>query len=71
MITDPFIWAAFFGLVALFPGLDLFVFHRNAHAVSMREAAAWSAVWVALGLAFAGLVWLWQGGTAAGEYLAG
>jgi tellurite resistance protein TerC len=69
--TDLLIWAVFFGLVALFLALDLFVFHRNAHAVSMREAATWSAVWVALGLAFAGLVWIWQGGTAAGEYLAG
>jgi tellurite resistance protein TerC len=71
MITDPFIWAVFFGLVALFLALDLFVFHRDAHSVSMREAATWSAVWVALALAFAGLVWIWQGGTAAGEYLAG
>jgi tellurite resistance protein TerC len=69
--SDPFIWSAFFGLIALFLALDLFVFHRHAHAVSMREAAAWTAVWVVLGLAFGGLVWLWQGPTAAGEYLAG
>jgi tellurite resistance protein TerC len=71
VITDPIIWAAFFGLVALFLALDLFAFHRHAHVVSMREAATWSAVWVALGLGFGGLVWTWQGGTAAGEYLAG
>jgi TerC family integral membrane protein len=71
LTVDPFIWAVFIGVVALFLALDLFVFHRDAHAVSMREAAAWSAVWVALGLSFGGLVWLWQGGTAAGEYLAG
>jgi tellurite resistance protein TerC len=32
--------------------LDLGVFHREAHEVSVREAAAWSAVWVALSLAF-------------------
>ncbi len=32
--------------------LDLGVFHRRAHAVSMREAAAWSAVWIALALGF-------------------
>ena len=37
----------------------------------MREAAAWTAVWVVLGLGFGGLVWIWQGSTAAGEYLAG
>jgi len=71
LTVDPLIWAAFIGVVALFLALDLFVFHREAHAVSMREAAAWSAVWIALGLTFGGLVWIWQGGTAAGEYLAG
>ena len=32
--------------------LDLGVFHRKAHAVTFREAAAWSAVWVALALVF-------------------
>jgi tellurite resistance protein TerC len=37
----------------------------------MRAAAAWSAVGVALGIAFAGLIWFWQGPSAAGEYVAG
>jgi tellurite resistance protein TerC len=69
--SDPWIWGAFFGLIALFLALDLFVFHREAHAVTMREAAAWTTVWVVLGLAFGGLVWAGQGATAAGEYLAG
>lgn len=36
------------GLLAL----DLGVFHRHAHEVSIRESAVWSAVWVALALAF-------------------
>ena len=51
--------------------LDLLVFHRSAHEVSMKEAAAWSAVWIAMGLGFAGLVFAWAGPTASGEYLAG
>ena len=66
-----FIGPIFVGLIALFLALDLFVFHRDAHAVSMREAAIGTAVWVTLGVAFGGLVWAWQGPTAAGEYLAG
>src|SRR5436309_631120 len=69
--TDPWIWGFFFGIIALFLALDLFVFQREAHAVSMREAAAWTAVWVVLGLSFGGLVWAWYGAPAAGEYLAG
>jgi len=32
--------------------LDLGVFHRHAHAVSIREATVWTVVWIALALAF-------------------
>jgi tellurite resistance protein TerC len=47
-------WAylAFTGFVLLLLALDLGVFHRKAHEVSFREAAAWSAVWVTLSLTF-------------------
>jgi tellurite resistance protein TerC len=51
--------------------VDLLVFHKEAHAVSTREAAIWSVVWVTLGLSFGVVVWLWQGPDAGGEYLAG
>jgi tellurite resistance protein TerC len=47
------IWAGFILFVLAMLALDLGVFHRKAHAVSMREALAWSGVWVALGLLFA------------------
>jgi tellurite resistance protein TerC len=59
--------AAIFGLLAL----DLFVFHREAKPVRMREAAAWVAVWVSLGLAFGGWIFVSEGATKGGEYLAG
>ena len=47
-------WAylAFTGFVLFLLALDLGVFHRRAHEVSFREAAAWSAVWVTLSLVF-------------------
>lgn len=47
-------WAylAFTGFVLLMLALDLGVFHRKAHAVSTREAAAWSAIWITLALIF-------------------
>src|SRR5512146_1785886 len=51
--------------------LDLFVLHRRARAVSLREASAWSAVWIAAGLGFGGLVWAWDGSGTAQDYLAG
>jgi tellurite resistance protein TerC len=46
------IWAGFILFVLAMLALDLGVFHRKAHVVSMREALGWSGVWVALGLAF-------------------
>jgi tellurite resistance protein TerC len=45
-------YLAFTGLVLLLLVVDLGVFHRNAHAVSMPEALRWSVVWVGLALAF-------------------
>src|SRR5438067_8840026 len=37
----------------------------------MRESVMWVAFWVSLGLAFTFVVWAWQGGAVAGEYIAG
>jgi tellurite resistance protein TerC len=51
-------YGGFLGLVLLFLALDLGVFHRHAHVVSMREAIGWSIVWVTCGTAFAGAVYL-------------
>ncbi len=47
----PF-YVGFLVLVFVLLALDLGVFHRKAHAVSIREAAGWSVVWVTLALLF-------------------
>jgi tellurite resistance protein TerC len=51
--------------------LDLAVFHRRGRVVRSREALAWSAVWVGLALAFAALVFFWQGRQVALEFVTG
>lgn len=51
--------------------LDLGVFHRRAHAVSFREAAVWTAVWVTLAVAFNLGVYSWRGPQPALEFLTG
>ena len=63
-------WGAFLAFVVAMLILDLFVLHRRAHEVSLREAAAWSAVWLIVGLGFGGLVWAWAGSGGAQAYLA-
>ena len=71
MEVEWWAWAAFVAFVVAMLLLDLFVLHRDAHEVSMREAATWSAVWIAMGLSFGALIWAWGGPSAGGEYLAG
>lgn len=51
--------------------LDLFVFHKEAHEVRAREAAAWSVAWVALALVFGAGVYYWMGRETGLEYFAG
>jgi TerC family integral membrane protein len=71
-VTVPvWAWAAFLAFVIAMLALDVFVLHRRAHEVSLREAGLWSAVWIVLGLGFCGLVWAWAGGATAQDYLAG
>jgi tellurite resistance protein TerC len=50
-------WIAFNALVLALLALDLGVFNRRSHAIGMREALGWSAVWMALALGFG----LWIG----------
>jgi tellurite resistance protein TerC len=45
-------WVGFLGFVALMLALDLGVFNRKAHVVSLKEALAWCAVWFGLAMAF-------------------
>jgi tellurite resistance protein TerC len=71
MSVPAWAWATFAVFVLAVLALDLFVLHRRAHEVSLKEAGIWSAVWVAAGLGFAGLLWAWRGGDAAQDYLAG
>ncbi len=51
-------WLGYFGLVALLLFLDLGVLHRKNKEQSIANAAAWTAGWMALGLAFSGVVYL-------------
>ena len=46
------VWSGFVAFVLMLLALDLGVFHRKAHVVSMKEALGWSAVWITLGLSF-------------------
>jgi tellurite resistance protein TerC len=69
--VDIWVWPAFIAFIFAMIAADLLIFHREAHEVSVREALAWSVVWTVAGVGFAGVIYAWQGATAAGEYIAG
>lgn len=52
------IWIGFLTFILILLALDLGVFHRRAHVVSVREALTWTVIWIATALAFAGFVYL-------------
>ena len=64
-------WTGFHLLVFLMLALDLGLANRRAHAPSVREAAAWSIVWIALSLLFNAAVWRFMGPAKGLEWLTG
>ena len=71
MHTSLWFWIAFNAGVLCVLAIDLFGFQRKAHAPSTKEAAIWTAVWVALSLGFNALIWFWEGPAKALEFLTG
>ena len=54
----PWYWIAFLALIVTLLALDLGVLNRRAHAPSTREALGWSGMWISIGLAFSGAVYV-------------
>ncbi len=55
------LWAGFIAFVLAMLAVDLGIFHRKSHEVSLKEATAWSAVWITLGLTFGALIYFFWG----------
>ena len=67
----PWHWAGFVVCVLIFLALDLGVFHRGPHIVKFKEALAWSLLWFALAMVFAGLLAHWRGREEAVQFTTG
>ncbi|HEX9643932.1 MAG TPA: TerC family protein [Acidimicrobiia bacterium] len=65
------LWIAFLAGMVVMLLVDLLVLHREAHAISIREASITSAAWIAIGVAFSLVVWLVLGGDAGAQYITG
>ena len=70
-IGTPVLWIGFTLFVLAMLAIDLGVFHRRAHEVSVREALLWTVVWISLALLFNVGVYFWFGSERALEFLTG
>lgn len=70
-VGTPETWLVFNGLVIFLLALDLFVFRRESRETTLREAAWWSAFWVALSLGFNTWVYFHFGPAKGMEFFAG
>jgi len=71
MQTDLSFWIGFNVFVLLMLALDLGVFNRKAHEITIKEALIWTGVWISLAMCFNVLIYYWQGEVKALEFLAG
>lgn len=71
METPILFWILFNLFVLLMLALDLGVFHRKSHEVSLKEALTWTFVWVFLALVFNALIYYWRGQQQALEFFTG
>ena len=71
-MDTPLIFWIFFNLfVLIMLALDLGVFHRKSHDVSVKEALTWTFVWIFLALVFNGIIYFWRGQQQALEFFTG
>jgi len=65
------LWVGFNLFVLVMLALDLGVFHRRAHAVSLKEASIWSVVWITLAMIFNAGLYLFAGPEPALQFFTG
>ena len=71
MTDTVWLWVGFNVFVLAMLALDLGVFHRKAHVVTLKESLTWTGVWVGLAAAFNLGVWHFAGNQKALEFLTG
>ncbi len=68
MNVETLLWIVFHVVVGGMLAVDLGVFQRTPHKLSMREAAIWSVVWIVAALLFNAGVWALEGSQVALEW---
>jgi tellurite resistance protein TerC len=71
MIVPVWVWLATIGGLLVLLAVDLVIVDRKPHEVTVGEAGRWVAFYVACGVLFGVGIWMFSGGTHAGEFFAG
>ena len=71
MTDSLWLWVGFNVFILAMLALDLGVFHRKSHVVSLKESLTWTGVWVVLALVFNAGVWHYAGSAKALEFFTG
>ena len=71
MDTPILFWILFNAFVLLMLALDLGVFNRKAHEISLKEALTWTFVWIFLAMVFNTIIFYWRGQQQALEFFTG
>ena len=69
--TEFLLWAIFGTLILILLALDLGIFHRKSHEISIKEALIWSLIWLVVAAVFNVLIYRWMGAESAIEFTAG
>lgn len=71
METSIIFWISFNVFVLFMLALDLGVFHRKSHEVSVKEALTWTFIWIFLAMVFNLIIYFWRGQQQALEFFTG
>ncbi|MCG8918397.1 TerC family protein [Actinokineospora sp. PR83] len=71
MFVPLWVWLATIGGLLVLLAIDLVIVDRKPHEVTVGEAGRWVAFYVACAVAFGAGVWIFSGGTYAGEFFSG
>ena len=71
MTDNLWLWGGFNAFILIMLALDLGVFHRKAHVVTIKESLTWTCVWVAMALLFNAGILHYMGSEKALEFFTG
>ena len=68
---EAMLWVVFGATILILFALDLGIFHKKSHEVSIKEALTWSGIWLIVAMVFNLLIYFWMGMEHAIEFAAG